>query len=115
MLFDYLKDIVVNKKGNLPLHDYIPFLINRWLSFMSPPVNHLVNQTVNTYSCLDKEQHYKFLTVAFPKLNFLPRLKYIKKIQQQKEEVEHINKLAANREISVREAQTLLELAKQMQ
>lgn len=114
MLFDYLKDLVVNKKGNLPLNDYIPFLINRWLSFMSPPVNHLLNQTVNLYSGLDKEQHYKFLSVSFPKLNYLPRLSYIKKPQPLKEEIEHINKLALCKEISTREAQTLLELTKQL-
>jgi len=113
MLFDYLKDLVVNKKGNLTLNDYIPFLINRWLSFMSPQVSFLLNQTVNVYSNLDKEQHYKFLLAAFPKLKYLPRLKYIKKVQVTKEENDNINKVALNREISTREARALLELVKQ--
>lgn len=112
MLFDYLKDLVVHKKGNLILNDYIPYLINRWLSFMSPQVTYLLNQTVNIYSGLDKEQHYKFLLTSFPKLKFLPRLNYIKKVQKSKDEDDDINRIALSREISKREAQALLELVK---
>jgi hypothetical protein len=81
---------------------------------MSPQVNYLLNQTVNIYSSLDKEQHYKFLLVSFPKLKFLPRLNYIKKVQSTKEDNDNINKIAISKEISTREARALLELTKQI-
>jgi hypothetical protein len=54
MLFEYIKDLTVNKKGNLPLEDYIPFLINRWLSFVSPSSCLGINESVNMLGNIDK-------------------------------------------------------------
>lgn len=110
-IFDYIKDIAVNKKGNLPLNDYVPFLVNRWISFMNPTTCEFVNSILNNKVLLeDKELHYKALLCAFPKLRSLPRLNYIKKLKEDKENADaRIKILAQNLEISEREATILLE------
>lgn len=114
MLFDYLKDIVVNKKGNIPLFEYVPFLINRWLSFISPEVCSVLNQTVNMYQVLDKEQHYKFLITAFPKQKFMSRINYIKKVKDINTDKDNkVNMLASSKELSTREIKMMLELSEQ--
>ena len=55
MLFDYLKAITVNKDSNLPLDEYSPFLMNRWISFMSPSISNLINDTLNQLGNIDKD------------------------------------------------------------
>ena len=116
MLFDYLKDIVVNKKGNIPLFEYVPFLINRWLSFISPEVCNVLNQTVNINYALDKEQHYKFLVTAFPRQKFMSRINYIKKIKDINIDKDNkISMLASCKELSTREVKMMLELSEQAQ
>lgn len=111
MLFDYLGDILVKKKGDLPLDEYAPFLINRWLSFSSPVACLALNQTVNSLGNVDKSIHYKLLVSAFPKLTRMPRIDYIKKTKVEiKEEDSKINMLASNMELSQREIKQLLEL-----
>jgi hypothetical protein len=115
MLFDYLKDIIVNKKGTIPLFEYVPFLINRWLSFISPQVCSVLNETVNKNYFLDKEMHYKFLLTAFPKQKFMSKITYIKKVKNiDIEKDTNINMLAKGREQSTREVKMLLEFSKQM-
>jgi hypothetical protein len=111
MLFDYLKDILLFKKGTLPLGDYVPFLINRWLSFGIPKATTILNDSVNSLGNIDKEQHYKLLLTCFPKLSYLPRMSYIKKIKQEKtEEDDKLKMLANSMELSEREIKQLLEL-----
>jgi len=113
MLFDYLKDIFVTKKANLPLDEYSPFLINRWLSFSSHATCQAINETVNVTST-DKGIHYKLLVALFPKQKYQPKITYIKKIK--KEETEDDNKqqmLANNMELSLREIKQMLELKEQ--
>lgn len=115
MLFDYLKDIVINKKGTIPLLEYVPFLINRWLSFISPQVCNVLNDTVNKNYFLSKEQHYKFLITAFPKQKYMSKINYIKKIKKQNvDEDANTLLLAKCREQSVKEIKTMLELSKLM-
>jgi hypothetical protein len=110
MLFDYLKDILQFKKGTLPLGDYVPFLINRWLSFGIPKAAIALNETVNVLGNIDKEQHYKLMLVTFPKLNYTPRMNYVKKVKQEKtEEDDKIKILANNFELSKREIKQMLE------
>jgi len=110
MLFDYLKDIFQFKKGTLPLGDYVPFLINRWISFGMPKAAIALNETVNALGNIDKELHYKLMLVTFPKLNYTPRMTYIKKVKQEKtEEDDKIKMLANSAELSKREVKQLLE------
>ena len=80
--FDYLKDIFVTKKGNLPLDNYTPFMINRWLSFVNPAVAETINQFNNQTLLENKEMHYKMMLTLFPKMSYAPRINYIKKLRK---------------------------------
>ena len=110
--FDYLKDIFVTKKGNLPLDNYIPFMINRWLSFINPAVAETINQFNNQTLLENKEMHYKTMLTLFPKMSYAPRIDYIKKAQEEieenKEENKRIELLAAKYELSKKEIISLL-------
>ena len=103
-IFDYLKDILVDKKGNLPLDAYAPYLVTRWLSFLNPTVASFVNE-VNTQVLLeDKELHYKTMITLFPKMKFAPKINYIKKTKEEESEKDsRVSILANNYEISERE------------
>lgn len=109
MLFDYLKDIFLYKKGTLPLDEYIPFLINRWISFVGNSALS-INESVNKLSNLDKTQHYKLLLRCYPKLKQQPFIKYIKKVKEDSKEDKNLDVLAQNFELSKREIKQLLEL-----
>jgi hypothetical protein len=109
-IFDYIGDIFCKKKGNLPLDEYIPFLINRWLSFSSDAASIAINETVNLLN-IDKEYHYKLLVTLFPKCKYTPRINYIKKVKSEEtEDNKKINMLATNMELSQREVKQYLEL-----
>lgn len=115
MLFEYIKDLTVYKKGNLSLDDYIPFLINRWLSFVSPPACGAINESVNSLGNISKEHHYKLLLKLYPKSKQIPFIKYVKKVKEEKtKEDERVDMLASNMEMSKREAKLLLELTEQL-
>jgi hypothetical protein len=112
-IFDYIKDITTYKKGNLPLEEYIPYLINRWLSFIDPQICSAVNESVNSLGNIDKELHYKLLLKLYPKSK-VPFIKYIKKIKEEKtKEDDKASLLASNMEMSEREVKVLLELKEQ--
>ena len=104
-IFDYIKDITVTKQGNLPLDQYMPFLVNRWLSFINPTVCSNINQ-INSKTLLeDKEMHYKMMLSLFPQMKYSPRINYIKKVKEdEKDEDIRIKVIAENFEISTREA-----------
>lgn len=109
-VFDYLKDIIVHKKGNLPLDEYVPFLVTRWLSFINPEVCKAINN-VNTKGLLeDKQMHYYTMLTLFPKTTHCPRISYIKrkKEDQSGKEDFKIKILAETLEISKQEAALLL-------
>ncbi len=109
-IFDYLKDIAVSKRGDLPLDQYVPYLINRWLSFMHPTVCEMVNYNLNSKVLLEnKELHYKTALSVFPKLKRCPKIDYIKKVKEKEQDIDtRINILAQNLEISIREASFLM-------
>jgi hypothetical protein len=113
-IFDYIKDITTYKKGNLPLEGYIPYLINRWLSFVNPQICSAINESVNSLGNIDKDQHYKLLLKLYPKSK-VPFIKYIKKIKEEKtKEDDKTSLLASNMEMSEREVKVLLELKEQL-
>jgi hypothetical protein len=113
-IFDYIKDITTYKKGNLPLEEYTPYLINRWLSFIAPEICVAINESVNCLYCLDKKYHNKLLLKLYPKSK-IPFIKYIKKIKEEKtKEDDKINMLSLNFETSKREIKLLLELKEQL-
>lgn len=109
-VFDYIKDIIVTKRGDLILDEYSPFLVNRFLSFINPTVCSAINQ-VNSKTLLEnKELHYKTMIAMFPKMDYVPKIQYIKKLkeEEQTEEDIRIKILAENYEISQREVKMLL-------
>ena len=108
--FDYLKDIFVTKKGDLPLDEYYPYLINRWLSFINPSIAETINQ-FNKQSLLEnKQMHYKTMLCLFPKMKYTPRISYIKKPQEEEkqEEDKSIKILAQKHELSEKEIKSLI-------
>jgi hypothetical protein len=109
-IFDYLKDIIVTKKGDLPLDNYVPFLVNRWLSFINPEVCSAINQANSKTLLEDKSLHYKLMLSLFPKLKYVPKIQYIKKVKEDidEEEQRKVKLIAENFEISQREALELL-------
>lgn len=114
MLFEYIKDVTTYKRGNLPLDDYIPFLINRWLSFISPSACGAVNESVNSLGNISKEHHYKLLLKLYPKSK-VPFISYVKKVKEEKtKEDDKVETLASNMEMSKRETKLLLELTEQL-
>ena len=111
-IFDYIKDITTFKKGTLNLEEYIPFLINRWLSFISPQTCSSINETVNILGNLDKNIHYKLLVTLYPKSK-IPYIQYTKKIKEEKnKETDNLAFLASNLEMSLRETKQLLDFKK---
>lgn len=109
-IFDYIKDIIVTKRGDLQLDEYVPFLVNRWLSFINPTVCFAINQVNSKVLLENKEMHYKTLIALFPKMKYCPKINYIKKVKEDEQEEEdiRIKALAENLEISKREARLLL-------
>lgn len=111
-IFDYIKDITTYKKGNLLLDNYIPFLISRWLSFISPQICLAINESINCLGNIDKNYHYKLLIKLYPKSK-IQFIKYIKKIKEQKtEENDKISLVAQNLELSQREVKAYLNSSK---
>ena len=109
-IFDYIKDIIVTKRGDLPVDQYVPFLVNRWLSFINPTVCELINSSANSKILLEnKEMHYKAMVAYFPKAKYAPRINYIKKVKEKEQDDDiRVKVLAQNLEISEREALLLV-------
>jgi hypothetical protein len=109
-VFDYLKDIIVTKRGDLLLDQYVPFLINRWLSFINPTVCEMISLNANNKTLLEsKEMHYKTMIAIFPKAKHTPRINYIKKVKEKEQDNDiRVKVLAQNLEISEREALLLV-------
>ena len=108
-IFDYLKDILVDKKGDLVLDEYVPFLTSRWLSFINPTVAETLNHFNSKVLLENKELHYKTMLSLFPKTASIPKIIYFKKIKEQKEKQEEdinltkLDVLSSNLELSKRE------------
>jgi len=110
-VFDYLKDIVVTKRGDLSLQEYSPYMINRWLSFMNPQFSSLLNECNRQQLLEDKALHYKTVIALVPRRKHLPRFSYIKKVQEKKtEEDKRIEAMAQSLEISKREIREMMGL-----
>jgi len=108
-IFDYINDITVTKKGNLPLEEYVPYIITRFLSFIDPGLALMLNEFNKQELLMDKQAHYQTLIAIVPKFKRSPRIKYVKKVKEDKEkENPKIPLLAQALEISEREAKQLL-------
>ena len=113
MLFDYLNNILYDKEKELleENNEFVPFLIQRWLSMHSPEVAYIVNETTNRYWAAmgDKQDWYNMLMTQLPRVKF-KKLQYIKKPKEtNNKDDELIKRLADNIEISQRDVRLLLE------
>jgi hypothetical protein len=112
MLFDYLKAITVTKNCELPLEEYTPFLITRWLTFGAYEFTPALNETVNVLGNLEKDKHFKLLLTLYPATKRHIKFNYIKKKKKEttKEEEQQNKLLADSLQISLREINERKEL-----
>jgi len=118
IIFDFLKDIVYRKKGNLLENpeneqEFDPYMLQRWLSMHSPNMAKLLNATTNRlYSVYDtKQEWYKIYLATIPK-TYSKRIKYIKKVKKEKgkkEEEDIISFIAKSKQMSKREVKLYIE------
>ena len=104
-----------DKAGELDVEGeqaFVPFLINRWLSFYGKETPNFVNETLNKYCSLfdDKQKLYKLYYNIIPRLKF-KKITYVKKIKKTEEEND-LALIAKNRNISVREIKQYVDLFK---
>ena len=94
---------------------FVPFLFNRWLSFYSKELPGFVNETLNKFGNIfdDKQEAYKLYYYLIPRLKW-KRISYIKKKKKDKEEIEGLNNIAKNKNISARELLEYVELEKKL-
>jgi len=116
LLFDFIRDIVFRKKGNLldnpdAENEFQPFMMQRWLSMHSPDLAKVINLTTNKLWSIyeTKKDWYKDFLAFVPK-TYNKKIKYIKKKKEKvdKEEQEVIEFLARTKEMSKREVQLYL-------
>ena len=91
---------------------FVPFLLNRWLSMYSKDTVSFTNNILNKYCSIfdDKQRMFRFYYNIIPRLQF-KRISYIKKKKKDKtEEAEHLELIAKNKHISVRELRSYMEM-----
>lgn len=116
-IFDLISNIAfTKKKSNLESYDeeaqFIPYMVNRWLSMYSPQlalITNKLNRYIGTFD--NKQQLYKLFVATIPKVPF-KRIPYIKKKEHKNDENENIFALAKNMELSTREVNTYIDFLK---
>ncbi len=90
---------------------FVPFMINRWLSFYDKSTPLFINETLNKFHSIfdDKNKTFKLYFHLIPKLKF-KRIEYIKKVKKEPEDDEHLKLLARSHNISTREVKQYIEL-----
>ena len=79
---------------------FSPYITNRYLTFVDPRINHLINNTVNKYGiAFNSLDHYKFLFHLIPKT----KRKFIHYIKKKKKNKIVLERIANQLEISQRE------------
>lgn len=113
----FFKRIKAGIEDNDYLQMFVPYMMNRWLSFYSGVQCIFVNETLNKYTYIfenNKEESFKFYSNFLPKLPF----KVIKYVKKKKEEVTEKDKsltlYAKNNMISQREVALYLALINRM-
>lgn len=113
-IFDQLGDLLFTKKkkclNNITDEgDYVPFMINRWVSMCSADHCEVINNTVNwLHPILEtKTDHYNLLHTVLPRTRW-KRINYIKKKKpEESQEQDDIEALARALELSSREVKYL--------
>lgn len=97
---------------------FVPYMINRWLSFSDKTKAAFVNHTLNKFSMLfdDKVEIYKLYDNLIPKSRF-KRIQYVKKVkkdEEEKNEDELVLIQAKNNCLSTRELKMYMALSETM-
>jgi hypothetical protein len=119
-IYDLLKDIFQNKKGDLIAeHSFndaftSPFLVQRWISMQSPTNAVLINESTNKLwkgLADDKNLWYKLYITLINKEKF-GKISYIKKEKKIINETQNkiIEKLSERNQLSQKETESNLEL-----
>jgi CRISPR/Cas system-associated exonuclease Cas4 (RecB family) len=114
-VFDIIKDITVLKPKYqlLPSDDFVPYMVQRWLSMVHPSYCSLMNDIYNDKisAFMDEQQLYDFLKCIIPK-KAANQIKYIKK-SKAAEKSKHenvIEELANSLELSKKEVMEMLSI-----
>jgi len=109
-IFDAIRDILFTKiqtcfKTVDEESEFVPYLVNRWLSMYSPNVaitSNIINKYLGIFE--SKKELYALFMAVFPKVPN-KKINYFKKNKENKENKsdEHITLLAKNYELSERE------------
>jgi hypothetical protein len=109
---DFARDILVSKdhKDILACDQFVPFLIQKYISGASPEHCNLINSILNTRlsSWRDEQEIYDFLKCIIPKKGSA-FFKYFGKSVDKKETKVDIAALSASLEISKKEVTEMLE------
>tara|TARA_R110000796_G_scaffold43431_4_gene106750 strand:- start:1767 stop:2141 length:375 start_codon:yes stop_codon:yes gene_type:complete len=115
--FQIQNKLFYSKKDNAGYLDqegesaFVPFLLNRWLSFYNKDTPQFVNETLNKYTGLfeDKQELYRLYYNLIPRLRY-KKVTYIKKVKKQKDEDDDLLIIAKNNKLSVRELKQYVDL-----
>ncbi len=117
--FQLQNKLFYSKKTNAEFLDsegeqsFVPFMFNRWLSFYSKGMASITNETLNRFGSVfqDKQQQYRLYYYFIPRLKF-KRIAYNKKIKKEVSEEDNLDIIARNKNISVRELKSYIDLQK---
>jgi|TARA_R110000787_G_scaffold336_9_gene1298 hypothetical protein len=113
--FGHLRNILQNKEQYTIKdgEDFVPFMIQRWCSMVSPELCFILNETINTHASAmeDKQMWHDGFLAMVPAVGY-KRISYMKKAK--KEHADDVKLLARRLEISCREAAVMVELDKDM-
>jgi hypothetical protein len=117
--FDMLRNLFFTRKDTSNTLDtesqthFVPFLLNRWLSFYGKEQCIIDNETLNKYTGLfeDKNDLYKLYFNFLPKLKF-KKIEYIKKkkVDELDQKTLDVSLIAKHNNISKREISLYLDL-----
>lgn len=115
--FQLQNKLFYSKKTNAEFLDsegeqsFVPFMFNRWLSFYSKGMASITNETLNRFGSVfqDKQQQYRLYYYFIPRLKF-KRIAYNKKTKKEDSEEENLDLIARNKNISVRELKSYIDL-----
>ena len=122
--FSILNKLIFNKNKNSieaqqeGIEEFVPFLVNRWVSFYDTSAAVFINETLNKFHGIpnDKVEGFNLYYNLLPSFRY-KKINYIKKNKEgkensQKDEAVLIEAFATNHKISKREVQLYLDLIK---
>jgi hypothetical protein len=122
--FSILNKLIFNKnKSSIEaqqegIEEFVPFLVNRWVSFYDTSAAVFINETFNKFHSIpnDKVEGFNLYYNLLPSFRY-KKINYIKKNKEgkensQKDEAVLIEAFATNHKISKREVQLYLDLIK---